>query len=148
MIESVSVMPRLDRTRLIGLLLFQNMKSNKPFNLVDRLKSIGFAMEGLLLFFQSQHNALIQGVATIIVILLGFVYKISATEWCLLTFAIALVITAEMLNTAIELLTDEVHPKKHDNAKKIKDIAAGAVLIAAIAAAIIGGIIFVPKMFF
>ena len=123
------------------------MNKNKPFSIIDRLKSIGYAMEGLVTFFTSQHNALIQGVAALVVIALGIIYEISDIEWCFIIIAIAMVIVAEMLNTAIELLADEVNPEIHPQVKKIKDVAAGAVLIAAIAAAIIGSIIFFPKMF-
>lgn len=123
------------------------MNNNKPFSISARLKSVGYALEGITLFFKTQHNALIQAIAAIIVIVLGFIWEVNASEWCLLIFAIALVFIAEMLNTAIEFLTDLASPDIHPQAKKVKDVAAAAVLIAAIAAAIVGAIIFLPKMF-
>ena len=122
------------------------MESNKPFSFFARIKSVGFALEGIVLYFKTQHNALIQAVVAIIVIVLGFILKADSTEWCFLICAIALVIISEMLNTAIEFLTDLASPEINPQAKKIKDVAAGAVLIAAIAAATIGMIIFVPKL--
>jgi diacylglycerol kinase len=120
--------------------------NNKPFSFSARLKSVGYAFQGIVVFFKTQHNALIQVVAAIVVIILGFVLKVNTTEWCLLIFTIGLVFITEMLNTAIEFLTDLASPEIHPLAKKVKDVAAGAVLIAAIAAAVIGGIILLPKI--
>lgn len=123
------------------------MSSKKKFSLIDRIKSIGYATEGIVEFFTSQHNALIQGVAAIVVVALGFIYDIAITEWCFLIIAIAMVIVAEMLNTAIEYLTNIASPQISKKAKVVKDIAAGGVLVAAIASLIIGVLIFLPKMF-
>lgn len=123
------------------------MDNNKPFRISDRIKSVAYALEGIVLFFKTQHNALIQAIVAIAVIALGFIWEVNASEWCFLIVAIALVFITEMLNTAIEFLTDLASPNIHSQAKKIKDVAAGAVLIAAIAAAVIGTIIFIPKLF-
>lgn len=122
------------------------MDNNKPFRFSDRFKSAGYALEGIVLFFKTQHNALIQAIAAIAVIVLGYIWELNTTEWCFLVVAIALVFITEMLNTAIEFLTDLASPNIHPQAKKVKDVAAGAVLVAAIAAAIIGLIIFLPKI--
>jgi diacylglycerol kinase len=76
----------------------------------------------------------------------GILFAISIAEWMLCLLCFGLVITAEMLNTAIENLVDLASPQKHVLAGKAKDIAAGAVLVAAIVAAIVGLIIFLPKV--
>lgn len=122
------------------------MSNNKSFSIHGRLKSFGFAIEGIITFLKTQQNAWIHCVATIVVIVLGFILKVNSIEWCMLFIAIALVMITEMLNTAIEFLTDKVSPDYHPLAKKVKDVAAGAVLFAAIVAVIIGAIVFLPKV--
>lgn len=84
--------------------------------------------------------------AAILVILAGFLLNISRLEWIAIIFVITLVIALEIINTAIELLVDWISPEHHPQAGKIKDLAAGAVLIAAIGAAITGVMIFLPKI--
>lgn len=101
-----------------------------------------YAFNGLRVFFKTQLNAKIHLIAAVIVIACGFYYQISKTDWIALTFAIGLVLTTEALNTAIEFLTDKVSPEYSEEAKKVKDVAAGAVLISAITAVIIGLIVF------
>ncbi len=123
------------------------MKTNKSFSLGDRILSFGFAIQGLITFFKTQHNAWIHLLATIVVIVLGFVLKVDKTEWCWLIISIGFVFAAEMFNTAIEFLTDIVSPQFHPTAKKVKDVSAGAVLIAALCAVLIGLIVFLPKLF-
>ncbi|MDP1744107.1 MAG: diacylglycerol kinase family protein [Bacteroidota bacterium] len=122
------------------------MSSDKSFSITDRIKSFGFAFEGIITFFKTQHNAWIHAFATVIVVVLGFALNVNNTEWCLLAVSIALVFISEMLNSAIEFLTDIVSPDYNLKAKKVKDVAAGAVLISAIAAVVIGLIIFLPKL--
>jgi len=78
------------------------------------------------------------------VIMAGFLFRVTAIEWVMLIFAIAMVLIAEALNTAIELLCDFVSPDRQELIRKTKDVAAGAVLLAAIGAASIGLIIFQP----
>lgn len=122
------------------------MSNNKKFHITDRIKSFGYAFEGIKLFFETQHNAWIHCIAAIGAIVIGFFLKISSTEWCWLIESIALVFVTEMLNTAIEFLCDFVSPQIHPQIKKIKDISAAAVLIASIAAVFIGLLIFLPKL--
>ena len=122
------------------------MSSNKPFSITRRIKSFCFAIEGIITFFKTQHNAWIHSLALIIVVVLGFVLKVSDNQWCILSLAIALVFITEMVNTAIEFLTDIVSPDYNLKAKKVKDVAAGAVFIASTAAVVIGVIIFLPKL--
>jgi diacylglycerol kinase len=77
---------------------------------------------------------------------LGWYFSISAADWCMVVLAIALVFITEMLNTAVEFLTDLASPQFHPLAKKAKDVAAASVLFAAIAAVILGMIVFLPKI--
>ncbi len=122
------------------------MNNNKQFSLSNRIKSFGYAIEGIFTFFRTQHNAWIHAFAAVLVVVFGYIFKVNSYDWCLLTIAIAIVIATEMLNTAIEFLTDLVSPGFNLHAKKVKDVAAGAVLIAAIAAIVIGLIVFLPKI--
>lgn len=86
-------------------------------------------------------------VAAVAVIIVGFTYNISAMEWMIVCINIGLVMGFEMLNTSIEKVCNLVHPQHHPFVKIIKDVAAGAVLVVAIAAAVCGAIIFIPKIF-
>jgi diacylglycerol kinase (ATP) len=92
----------------------------------------------------SQHNAWIHAVATILVLAASIYFKLSRNEWCWIIVAIVSVWTAEALNTAFEFLTDVVSPEFHPLAAKAKDVAAGAVLITALGAAIIGLLVLGP----
>jgi len=85
-------------------------------------------------------------IATVSVILLGAWVKLSRWEWCVLLITISMVLACELFNTALEKLTDLVSPNFDPRAGAVKDVAAGAVLVASIAAAIIGSIIFLPYM--
>ena len=109
-------------------------------------KAFGFAIRGLVVFLRDERNARIHLAATIIVILMGFYLKVSLIEWTVLFLAIGLVFALEAINTAIEYLVDLVSPEIQETAGKAKDVAAGAVLIAALCAAIVGLIIFGPKI--
>jgi len=107
-----------------------------------RARSFACAFRGLFLLLKTQRNAWIHAAATVAVIVLGIVVGLSRTEWCLIIFAIAAVWCAEALNTAVEFLGDAVTREQHPLIGKAKDVAAGAVLVAAIAAAIIGIFVF------
>jgi diacylglycerol kinase len=125
----------------------KNLNKNRiRFSVVDRLRSFRFAFSGLKQFFQTQHNAIIHAVATLVVIIAGFLVKLSSTEWTLIAIAITMVWAAELFNTAIEALCDMVMPEKHPQIKFIKDVAAAAVLMSAIGAVVIGLVIFIPKI--
>ncbi len=123
------------------------MNQNKPFRISSRIKSFSYALKGIKLFFITQHNAWIHAFSGAGVVILGFVLKVNTSEWCWLIIAMAMVIISEMLNTAVEFLTDLVSPGFHLQAEKVKDVAAGAVLIAALTATVIGAVIFLPKIF-
>ena len=111
-----------------------------------RLRSFGHAMRGLKQMFDTQHNARIHALATVLVLVGGAFAGLSGQEWALIVFAIAGVWAAEAFNTSIEFLVDLVSPETHSLAGKAKDVAAGAVLVTAIAAAIIGAIVFGPHV--
>ena len=105
------------------------------------LKSFGYALTGIKLSF-AQRNFKIQLLCAIIAIALGFYFSINSTEWCIILFSIALVLSLEVTNSAIEHFVDIVSPEYNQTAGKIKDLAAAAVLISAIVSAIVGVIIF------
>ena len=119
---------------------------NEPFSLKKRLKSFVYAINGVKLLLRDEHNARIHALATFCVIGLGFYFTISSTEWIAVLFAIGFVFSMEMVNSAIENVCDFMSPDKHETIKKVKDMSAGAVLISAIIAAIVGSIIFIPKV--
>jgi diacylglycerol kinase (ATP) len=111
-----------------------------------RIRSVKSALNGIAIMVRTQHNAWIHAAATIIVVAAGIALGISGEEWRWLIIAIVSVWTAEALNTALEFLTDVASPAFHPLAGKAKDVAAGAVLIAAIGAACIGVAIFGPYL--
>lgn len=118
----------------------------KRFSFLARIKSFGYALSGLRYLVSTQHNAWIHLAVTIIVVALGFLLHLNPTEWCLVVVAIGFVFLAEAFNTAIEVLTDLVSPYYHEKAKIVKDVSSGAVLVAALTAAIVGFIVFFPKL--
>ena len=111
------------------------------------IKSFGYALKGIGLFLKLETNARVHFVATIVVTLLGLFLKLETNEWLWIIFACALVILTEMLNTAIEKICDYLTMEKMKEIKTIKDISAGAVLVATLCAVIIGVIIFGPYLF-
>ncbi len=122
------------------------MKNDKPFSLQARLKSFVYAYEGIKLFLRSEPQALMHLLATVSVIAAGCYFNINWHEWIAIAFAIGMVVVSEILNTAIEKLTDMVSPEINNKAKEVKDLAAGAVLVASITALVIGLIVFLPKL--
>lgn len=110
------------------------------------IKSFDFALQGMLQYFLKQRNAKIQTVMGIAAITLGFIVSISPYQWLLVLFCIGLVISLEMINSAIEIFCDMVTTDFHPKIKIIKDVAAGAVLVASIASLVIGLIIFIPAL--
>ncbi len=110
------------------------------------VKSFVYAFNGLKLCFASEVNFKIHLLSAIAVLLLGVVFKISNTEWLAVIICIAFVTALEMINTAIEKLCDMVNAAVDPGIKKVKDIAAGAVLVVAVGSLVIGVIIFLPKI--
>lgn len=122
------------------------MEPQEAFSLRSRIKSFSFAIAGLRQFIVREHNARIHVVATIGVIIAAFVLRVSRTEAAILTMVTALVWITEILNTCIERLADMITRERHPSIRIIKDLSAGAVLIAAITAVIVALFIFIPKI--
>jgi diacylglycerol kinase len=135
---------------LRGVLLYnismEKLSEKKRFSIVARIKSTTNAWRGFFVFFKTTHNLWVQIFFTILAIYLGFVLKISNIEWVMIVFAIGFVIVTEALNTAFEIDIDLTSPNYHPYARDTKDIAAGAVLISAFIAGLVGLIIFLPKI--
>lgn len=121
------------------------MKDNRFIK--GRLKSFVYAFQGAYKLVTTEHSVMVQFSIGILVTIAGFWFKITATEWMLQILAIGLVLGIEGVNTAIEKIADFIHPQYHERIGFIKDIAAGAVFFAAIAALSIGVIIYYPKIF-
>ncbi len=100
----------------------------------------------MMILFRTQANARIHAVMAVAVVVAGFAFHISAGEWCVVSGAIALVLVAEAINTAIEAVVDLASPDVHPLAGRAKDVAAGAVLIAAVIAVIMGLLVFGPHL--
>ncbi|WP_027392860.1 diacylglycerol kinase [Aquimarina latercula] len=115
--------------------------------IVGRLRGCGYAIKGALILLKTEPSIQVQAVIAIVMTALGFYNNITGIEWILQTFAIGLVMSVEGVNTAIEAIADFIHPDFHNKIGFIKDIAAGAVFIAAITAVVIGCIIYFPYLF-
>ncbi|NSE35199.1 diacylglycerol kinase [Dorea longicatena] len=109
-------------------------------------KSFGYAFAGIFAVVTKERNMKIHCVAMVCVVIVGFVFHITPVEWCICLTLFGLVMALEMVNTAVEAVVDLVTKERRPLAKLAKDAAAGAVLIAAIMAAIAGMIIFIPKL--
>ena len=112
-----------------------------------RVASFGHAFRGIWSALRSEIHLRFHAVATVVVLGLGFYCGLSRLEWALVALAVAGVWTAELVNTAIEALTDLASPDFHRLAGKAKDVAAGAVLLAAAGAAVVGTLVFGPHLF-
>lgn len=121
-------------------------KPNDSF-FITRIKSLKYALRGAYLLLKTEASIQVQFSFALIVILAGFLLNISTTEWMFQLLAIGLLLVSESLNTAIEKLSDFIHPDYHKKIGFIKDISAGASTFAAIIAVIIGLIIYLPKIF-
>lgn len=106
------------------------------------LRSFGYALQGIFASFSEQRNLKVQAAAALAATGAGFYFGITAMEWCIILLAIGLVICLEMVNSSIESLVDLVTLERKPLAGKIKDIAAGAVLVASVIAFIIGVVVF------
>ena len=122
-------------------------RQRPPFSLRARGRSSVFALAGGRVLLRGQHNAWIHAAATLLVVVLGLACRVSRLEWVALALAIGLVWAMEALNTAIELLADEVSLEQRARIGRAKDVAAFAVLAAALAAVAIGLLVFWPHLF-
>ena len=110
------------------------------------INSFKYAGEGIVSSFKSERNMKIHIFIMLLVVLFGILLKLSKLEWIICVMLFSIVICGELFNTAIETIVDMVSPGKNEKAKIAKDVSAGAVLVVAIGAAIVGGIIFIPKI--
>ncbi|GGX15181.1 diacylglycerol kinase [Aquimarina muelleri] len=111
---------------------------------IGRLKGVGYALKGALLLLKTEASIQVQFGVAVFMTILGFYFNITSIEWILQFFAIGLVMSVEGMNTAIEAIADFIHPDFHNKIGFIKDIAAGAVFIAAITAVAVGLLIYIP----
>ncbi|MES2877822.1 MAG: diacylglycerol kinase family protein [Pseudomonadota bacterium] len=121
-------------------------KSGNAFSIGGRLQSFRFAALGLAFMFRTQHNAWIHLAITGAVVAAGWRLQVSAADWRWLVAAIVLVWFAETMNTAFEYVCDVVSPEFHGSVEKAKDIAAGAVLVCAVGAILLGGLTLWPYL--
>jgi diacylglycerol kinase len=108
--------------------------------------SVGLALSGIAFAIRTQRHMQIHVIAAVIVIALGSFLSLEAIDWCLLAIAIGMVVSAELVNTAIEQAVDLASPERHPLAKSAKDVAAGAVLAAALVAIAIGLLVLGPPL--
>lgn len=121
-------------------------KGSEPFSLAGRARSFRYAANGVGFMLRTQHNAWFHLASTLAVGLVGAWLKVSAADWRWLIAAVVLVWVAEAMNTSFEHLCDVVSPEFHPSVEKAKDIAAGAVLICACGAAVLGALTFWPYL--
>lgn len=114
--------------------------------LTGRFKSLGFAAKGAFKLVTTEHSIMVQSSIAMLLVIAGFYFEISQTEWLIQTLATGLVLGIEGLNTAVEKVADFIHPDYHKKIGFIKDIAAGAVFFAAMTAIAVGCIIYIPKL--
>jgi diacylglycerol kinase len=110
------------------------------------IQAVKHASNGLVTFYTTERNGKIQLVVFIIACSLGLFFKINKYEWLALLISSSAVLAAEMINRAIEDICNYIQPNKHEAIKIIKDVMAGAVLLLAIFAVVIGAIIFYPYL--
>lgn len=124
----------------------EQLDTAEEFSLVKRAKSFTHAGRGVYVFVRTTHNAWIHLIVLAGAVVLGLYLGITSTEWMFLVLAAGFVLVTEAVNTAIEIDIDLTSPEYHPYAKDTKDVAAGAVLIAATTAAVIGAFIFIPYL--
>lgn len=116
------------------------------YDFKKQLRSFGYAMKGIQCCAGKEQNLNFHLIVAVAVIIAGFTFGITCTEWIAVMLCIGSVISAELFNSALERLVDLVSPEQHPIAGQVKDIAAGAVLMCAVTAAIVGLIVFVPYL--
>ena len=121
--------------------------STEKFSIKRRLKSFVYAYKGLTFLLKYEHNTRIHLIVAVCVFIAGFLLKITKIEWIAIIFAIGFVFSAEIFNTSIEHLADVVYSKPNIKIKIVKDLGSAAVLVAAITAAIVWLIVFLPIIF-
>ena len=123
-----------------------NNKEKKRFSLIARIKSTNHAWRGLGILLRTTHNFWMEIMLIASFAVLGFILCISIYEWLALIISLGFVLVSETLNTAFEIDIDLTSPEYHPYARDAKDVAAGAVLLSAFFAFLVGAIIFLPKI--
>ena len=116
------------------------------YDFKKQLRSFGYAWKGIRCCIGKEQNLSFHLIATVVTVIAGFLLEITRIDWMIVILCIGVVIAAELFNSAIEKLVDLVSPERHPIAGQVKDIAAGAVLVCAATAAIIGVIVFIPYL--
>lgn len=116
------------------------------FCIRDRVRSFGFALQGMRELLVVEHNARLHLLATVLVVVAGTVLALPGRDWALLVLAMGLVWMAESLNSAVEALADAAVPDHHPLIRRAKDVAAAGVLFAALAALVVGVLVFAPYL--
>lgn len=125
----------------------RKIETSSKMKLKKIMNSFKYAWSGIKSAFNTEKNMKIHVYIMLLVIAFGFIFQINQVEWLVCIICFALVISGELLNTAIEIVVDIAMPNKDDRAKRAKDISAGAVLVLAFSSFVIGLIIFIPKLF-
>ncbi len=120
--------------------------SQESFSFRKRVKSFGHAIDGLRILLREEWNARIHLAAMICAVVAGFVFHLSLGEWVAVVLSIGMVFGFELINTSLEELADFVCPERRDQIRKVKDLGAAAVLVAALAALVVGLLVFLPKI--
>lgn len=123
------------------------MKKSSDGFLIGRVKSFRYAFKGAFLLITTEHSVITQSLLAVILIISGFLFHITKTEWLFQVLVIGLVLSIEGLNTAVEKLCDFIHSDYHNRIGFIKDIAAGAVTFAALTAVVVVLIIYSPYIY-
>lgn len=110
------------------------------------IRSFSFAVSGIASAFRSQFNMRVHAAMAILVLSASFYFRISLLEWCIVLLCISSVIAAELINTSLELNVDLSTPLRNEKAGQAKDIAAAAVLVVSAVSAVIGSIVFIPRI--
>lgn len=122
------------------------MRDQTSFSWRKRAMAFKYAWQGFVALLRYEHNARIHLVAAVVAVAAGFFFNISAAEWCAIVVCIALVISAEALNSGIEALADRITADHDPLIGRAKDLGATAVTLLAISAVVVGCIIFIPKL--
>ena len=122
------------------------ISKDKKLSFKRLIKSFRYALEGFKHAFKYEQNFIVHSLVAILVIIFGFIFKISKVEWILIIIVIGFVLAFELINTALEALVDLVTNEYKELAKVTKDTASAAVLVLAFASIIVGILIFLPKI--
>jgi diacylglycerol kinase (ATP) len=120
--------------------------NRQSFSISGRIRSFGFALNGLRILFREEHNARVHLLGAALALLAGWFFQLSSMEWMALLVCIALVFMLEIINSVLERLADVVSPGIHPLIGQAKDLSAAAVLVAALLSVAVGSILFIPKI--